>query len=181
MDKPSIQTGYFEILKQDFNVSIVPGTTQKLSVTCKIDISPELGKRMSKALLAAHRKMDEEVVKKLEDDYTPIDTGIMSQSYTVDKNNPGTITLTHPGARYLYYGREMKYFGTTEDGQPYETYFAPRGGSKQFTGNWIGYKNSHAKGHGKAGPLWFEYMKADCKDEIAEEAQKVLNDEMKNT
>lgn len=97
--------------------------------------------------------------------YTPMLNGQMIQSATRGTViGSGEIKYISPYARYQYYGKLMV---SSITGSSY----ARKGESKVLTDKDLNYNKSR---HPRAGKLWFERMKADCKGQILKGAQKLL-------
>lgn len=106
--------------------------------------------------------IDQETIR-LMAPYTPMLTGILEKSATLGTNiGSGHIQQNAPYARYQYYGKLMI---SSTTGSAWS-----RGESKVLTDKNLEYNKSQ---HPKAGPYWFERMKADKKEQILRGAQKV--------
>ena len=106
--------------------------------------------------------IDQEVIR-LMDPYTPNLTGTMIKTATLGtKIGSGVINQIAPYARYQYYGKLMV---SSITGSAWS-----HGESKVLTD--IDLVHNKSRNH-LAGPFWFERMKADKKEQLLREAQKV--------
>lgn len=96
--------------------------------------------------------------------YTPFRNGFLEESATLGTViGSGKIQQISPYARYLYYGKVYGPNIPIFENRQLIGFFSPKGKSKHPTGKKLQYDKSK---HPQAGPLWFERMKADRKDEI---------------
>lgn len=106
--------------------------------------------------------IDQEVIR-LMAPYTPMLTGVLQKTATLSTSiGTGHIQQNAPYARYQYYGKLMV---SSITGSAWS-----RGESKVLTDKDLEHNKSQ---HSQAGPLWFERMKADKKEQILRGAQKV--------
>lgn len=109
--------------------------------------------------------IDQECIR-LMDQYTPRISGNLIKSATIGtKIGSGNIEQNAPQARYLYYGKLMV---SSITGSAY----AKKGEVKVLTDKDLEYTKS---ANPKAGPYWFERMKADHKKSILKGAQKIAD------
>ena len=105
--------------------------------------------------------------------YTPFKNGVLEKSATIGTViGSGEIVQSTPYARYQYYGRVYGpnipiYQEGTGD---IIGWFSPKGQKKYPTSRLLHHKKAK---HPKAGPFWFDRMKADHKDDILNGARKV--------
>lgn len=127
---------------------------------------------MNKRLEKAQRFIDSECIR-LMVPYTPMKNGLLMESVKLGTViGSGELRYLSPYARYLYYG---EIYGPNipifEKGNDTPVgFFSPRGQKKHSTGREMKYDTSR---HPQAGKLWFERMKADHAEEIAEGAAKI--------
>ncbi len=96
--------------------------------------------------------------------YTPMRNGVLEKSATIGtKIGSGEINQITPYGRYQYYGKLMVSSITGSA-------WARKGEKKVLTDKDL--KHDKSK-HPKAGPFWFERMKADHKENILNGARKV--------
>lgn len=106
--------------------------------------------------------VDQEVIR-LMDPYTPNLSGTLIKTATIStKIGSGEIRQNAPYARYQYYGKLMV--------SPLTGSSWSRGEAKVLTDKDLQHNNSK---NALAGPFWFERMKADKKEQILREAQKL--------
>lgn len=130
----------------------------------RIFLSPNLQQAYTEKFLKAQKFIDSECIR-LMVPYTPMLNGQMIQSATRGTViGSGEIKYISPYARYQYYGKLMV---SSITGSSY----ARKGESKVLTDKDLNYNKSR---HPRAGKLWFERMKADCKGQILRGAQKLL-------
>lgn len=103
--------------------------------------------------------------------YTPFLNGVLEKSATLSTAiGSGEVRQNTPYARYQYYGQVYGPNIPVFENGMIVGYFSPKGQKKHPTGRPLNY--SHAR-HPKAGPMWFDRMKADHKDDILNGARKV--------
>lgn len=105
--------------------------------------------------------------------YAPWDTGTLAKSpYSVTEIGSGEVIYPGPYARYLYYGEVMgPNIPVFDDNSGIPTRFwSPPGKPKKLTGRQLQYNTDI---NPLAGSFWFARMKADHKDDIVKEAQRV--------
>ncbi len=106
--------------------------------------------------------IDNECIKLMRP-YTPFLSGFLKKSTSGTVIGSGEIHQNTPYARFQYYGKLMV---SSLTGSAYAT----KGEKKVLTDIDLVHNTS---GHPLAGPLWFERMKADHKDDILKGAKKV--------
>jgi hypothetical protein len=95
--------------------------------------------------------------------YTPMLNGMLTKTATLGTRiGSGDIKQIAPYARYQYYGKLMV---SSLTGSSYS-----KGESKELTDVDLQYSKHQ---HPMAGPMWFERMKADKKEQILRGAEKV--------
>ncbi len=134
------------------------------------------GKLTSQKLNKAQMFIDSECIR-LMAPYTPRRNGVLEQSAKLGTViGSGEIRQITPYARYMYYG---KVYGPNipifENGQLIG-FFSPKGKAKRPTGAQLRYNKSK---HPKAGPFWFERMKADHKDDILKGTAEIIGGKVK--
>lgn len=113
---------------------------------------------------AVQKYIDTECLRNMKE-YTPKISGTLEKSPKLNTViGSGTIRQNTPYARYLYYGWLMV---STITGSAWS-----KGESKMLTGVELEYSKSV---NPKAGKLWFERMKEDCKDDILKGAQDIAS------
>ena len=128
---------------------------------------------------AVQRKIDQTVIDYCKP-YCPHDTGILERSpETASAIGSGKVIYDTPYAHYLYYG---KVYINGPDAPQFTAEY-------DTTGNIIGWKSARKKyktdrdlqysqeKNALAGSFWFERMKADRKEDIIEEANRVARDQ----
>lgn len=117
--------------------------------------------------------VDTETIKFMAE-YTPFTTGGLVQATWPTIIGSGLIVQRAPQARYLHYGKLMvdpitkKGAFKNAEGMMWSR----PGVSKELTDIDLNYNKS---AHPKAGPFWFERMKADRKGDILKAAQAAAN------
>lgn len=122
---------------------------------------------------AVQRKIDQTVIDYCKP-YCPKDTGVLESSpYGTSAIGSGKVIYNTPYAHYLYYG----------------VVYGPNFPQKDETGAIVGWKSPKKKfpterelqysqeKNPQAGSFWFERMKADRKEDIIEEANRVARDQ----
>lgn len=111
------------------------------------------------------KDIDQNCIKFM-DPYTPRINGALIKSATLGTViGSGKIEQAAPQTRYLYYGKLMV---SSITGSSY----AKEGESKVLTDKDLEYSKAE---NPNAGPLWFERMKEDRKEDILRSAQKIAN------
>lgn len=146
------------IIKQpsDFQMAVKNGSV-------KLEWNKKFGKQASSNFEKAQEFIDSECIRRMVP-YTPMLTGMLFKSAALEtKIGSGEIIQSAPYARYQYYGKLMV---SSITGSSYAT----QGESKVLTDKDLTYNKSK---HSKAGPMWFERMKADHKDSILRGAKRL--------
>lgn len=105
--------------------------------------------------------------------YCPWETGTLAKSpYSMSEIGSGEVVYAGPYARYLYYGEIMgPNIPVFDDDTGIPTRFwSPPGEPKHLTGRELKFNTDV---NPLAGAFWFKRMKADHKDDILREAQRV--------
>lgn len=146
------------IIKQpsDFHVAVKNGSLE-------LEWNKKFGKNASCNFKKAQEFIDSECIRKMVP-YTPMLSGTLFKSVILEtKIGSGEIIQSAPYARYQYYGKLMvsKITGSS---------YATHGESKVLADKALTYSTSK---HKRAGPMWFERMKADHKDSILRGAKRM--------
>lgn len=103
--------------------------------------------------------------------YTPFLNGVLEKSATLSTViGSGEVRQNTPYARYQYYGQVYGPNIPIHEGGLVVGYFSPKGQKKHPTGRPLTYNTDK---NPKAGPMWFDRMKADHKADILNGARKV--------